>query len=277
MIAVQYVHLEQYLDQERLRQFGASHGVLLPLMYLAVWTVGPLFLPGLPITLAGGVLFGPIWGVIYTAIGSTCGAGLVFLVARYLARDWVAGKLAGTRLVSLDEKVARQGWKIVAFTRLVPVFSFSLLNYAFGLTRISFWPYLAATFVCMLPSTIAYVYFSSNILGLLQGKISSGLIIGVILVVLVSLIPVIYKWRKAKPGNRWIFRPGSSGRRFEPGAVAAAMDLPVAIGPGRSHLIIQECQQLFMKPFGSFKMRDMSHVGYFHQSGVGNQPGGFFA
>ena len=201
VIAVQYLHPEQYLDQERLRQFGASHRVLLPLMYLAVWTVGPLFLPGLPITLAGGVLFGPFWGVVYVAIGSTLGAALVFLVARYLARDWVAAKLAGTRLVSLDEKVARQGWKIVAFTRLIPVFSFSLLNYAFGLTRISFWPYLAATFVFMLPSTIAYVYFSSNILGFLQGKISSGLIIGVILVVVVSLIPMIYKWRKAQAGE----------------------------------------------------------------------------
>jgi uncharacterized membrane protein YdjX (TVP38/TMEM64 family) len=201
VIAVQYIHLEQYVDQERLRQFGASHRVLLPLMYLALWMVGPLFLPGLPITLAGGVLFGPVWGVVYVAIGSTLGAALVFLVARYLARDWVAAKLTGTRLVSLDEKVARQGWKIVAFTRLIPVFSFSLLNYAFGLTRISFWPYLAATFVCMLPSTIAYVYFSSNILGLLQGKISPGLIIGVILIVLVSLIPAIYKWRKAKAGE----------------------------------------------------------------------------
>jgi uncharacterized membrane protein YdjX (TVP38/TMEM64 family) len=201
VIAVQYLHPEQYLDQERLRQFGASHRVLLPLMYLAVWTVGPLFLPGLPITLAGGVLFGPFWGVVYVAIGSTLGAALVFLVARYLARDWVAAKLAGTRLTSLDEKVARHGWKIVAFTRLIPVFSFSLLNYAFGLTRISFWPYLAATFVFMLPSTIAYVYFSSNILGFLQGKISSGLIIGVILVVVVSLIPMIYKWRKAQAGE----------------------------------------------------------------------------
>ena len=201
VIAMQYLHLEQYLDQERLRRFGASHGVLLPLMYLAVWTVGPLFLPGLPITLAGGVLFGPVWGVVYTAIGSTFGAGLVFLVARYLARDWVAGKLAGTRLASLDEQVVRQGWKIVAISRLVPIFSFSLLNYAFGLTRISFWPYLAATFVCMLPSTIAYVYFSSNIVGLLQGNISSGLIIGVILIVLVSLIPVIYRWRKGKGGE----------------------------------------------------------------------------
>ena len=98
VIALQYCHLEQYLDQGRLRQFAATHEVLLPLIYLAVWTVGPLFLPGLPIILAGGVIFGPIWGVVYTAFGSAAGAALVFLVARYLARDWVAGKLAGTRL-----------------------------------------------------------------------------------------------------------------------------------------------------------------------------------
>jgi uncharacterized membrane protein YdjX (TVP38/TMEM64 family) len=201
VVAVQQFHLEQYLDQDRLRQFGASYGVLLPLIYLAVWAVGPLFLPGLPITLAGGVLFGPFWGVVYAALGSTCGAALVFLVTRYLARDWVAKKLAGTRLMSLDDKVARHGWKIVAFTRLIPVFSFSLLNYAFGLTRISFWPYLAATFVCTLPYTIAFVYFSSNLMTLIHGQISLKLIIGVILVIVVSLIPVIYKWKQAKAGG----------------------------------------------------------------------------
>ncbi len=201
VIAIQYFHPERSLDQERLRQFGASHAVLLPMLYLAVWAVGPLFLPGLPITLAGGVLFGPIWGVVYTAFGAPLGAGVVFLVARYLARDWVAAKVAGTRLANLDDKVARHGWKIVAISRLIPVFSFSLLNYAFGLTRISFWPYLAATFVCMLPSTIAYVYFSSNILDLLQGNISPGLIIGAVLVTLVSLVPLVYRWRKARAGE----------------------------------------------------------------------------
>jgi uncharacterized membrane protein YdjX (TVP38/TMEM64 family) len=201
VIAMQYFHLEQYLDKERLGQFGAAYRVLLPLIYLAVWTVGPLVMPGLPITLAGGVLFGPFWGVVYTAIGSALGAGLVFLVARYLARDWVAAKLSGTRLMSLDEKVVRHGWKIVAFTRLVPFFSYSLLNYAFGLTRISFWPYLAATFVCMLPATIAFVYFSSNLLDLVHGHISRGLIIGVIMVLAVSLIPVIYKKMRPKTAD----------------------------------------------------------------------------
>lgn len=200
-ITVQYFHPEQYLDKEHLRRFAASYGVLLPVMYLVVWTIGPLFLPGLPIILAGGVLFGPFWGVVYTSVGSAMGAGLVFLVSRYLARDWVASKLAGTRLMSLDDKVARYGWKIVAFTRLVPVFSYTLLNYAFGLTRISFWPFLAATFFCMLPVTIAFVYFSSNILDILHGKISRELIIGVVLVIVVSLIPLIYKKMKAKTAD----------------------------------------------------------------------------
>jgi uncharacterized membrane protein YdjX (TVP38/TMEM64 family) len=201
VIAVQYLHPEQYLDQERLRQLEASHRVLLPLLYLGVWTVGPLFMPGLPITLAGGVLFGPVWGVVYVAFGATAGASLVFLVTRYLAREWVATKLAGTRLMSLDDKVARHGWKIVAFTRVVPVFSYFMLNYAFGLTRISFGSYVAATFFGILPTTIAYVYFSSNLLDLLHGKISLELIIGVVLVLIVSLIPLFYKGIKAKDGE----------------------------------------------------------------------------
>jgi uncharacterized membrane protein YdjX (TVP38/TMEM64 family) len=201
VIAVQYLHPEQYLDQERLRQLEASHRVLLPLLYLGVWTVGPLFMPGLPITLAGGVLFGPVWGVVYVAFGATAGASLVFLVTRYLAREWVATKLAGTRLMSLDDRVARHGWKIVAFTRVVPVFSYFMLNYAFGLTRISFGSYVAATFFGILPTTIAYVYFSSNLLDLLHGKISLELIIGVVLVLIVSLIPLFYKGIKAKDGE----------------------------------------------------------------------------
>jgi uncharacterized membrane protein YdjX (TVP38/TMEM64 family) len=201
VIAIQYFHPEKYLDKEYLRQFAASYGTLLPVLYLAVWTVGPFFLPGLPIMLAGGVLFGPVWGVVYASLGSALGAGLVFLVSRHLARDWVAAKLSGTRLMSLDDKVARHGWKIVAFTRIVPVFSYTLLNYAFGLTRISFWPFLGATFLCMLPVTIAFVYFSSNILDILQGRISKELIIGVVLVIAVSLIPLIYKKMKPKAAD----------------------------------------------------------------------------
>jgi uncharacterized membrane protein YdjX (TVP38/TMEM64 family) len=202
IVAVRAFHLQQYMDKERLRQLVASYGFWGPGIYLLIWSLAPpLFLPGLPITLAGGVLFGPLWGVVYTAFGATAGASLAFLVARYLARDWVAAKLAGTRLMTLDDKVARHGWKIVAITRLIPIFPYFLLNYAFGLTRVSLGAYVLATFICMIPWTVAYVYFSANILDLLQGKISRGVVIGIILVVIVSLIPVIYKKLKARRGE----------------------------------------------------------------------------
>ena len=124
-----------------------------------------------------------------------------FLVSRYLARDWVAVKLSGSKLAHLDDKVALHGWKIVAFTRLIPVLPFSLLNYAFGLTRIPFLPYAIATFFAMLPWTIAFVLVSSSLLTLLQGQVSIWLILGIILVALVSLLPVIYKKVKARQGE----------------------------------------------------------------------------
>ena len=202
ILAVRVFHLDQYLEKERLRQFVAGYGVWGPIIYLLVWTFAPpLFLPGLPITLTGGVLFGPFWGVVYTAFGATAGATLAFLVARYLARDWVAGKLQGTRLLTLDDKVAKEGWEIVAFTRLIPIFPFFLVNYAFGLTRIPLLPYVLATFFGMLPLTVAYVYFSANVLDLLQGKFSKELLIGIMLLALVSLIPFVYKKLKRMKGE----------------------------------------------------------------------------
>jgi uncharacterized membrane protein YdjX (TVP38/TMEM64 family) len=65
------------------------------------------------------------------------GATLAFLIGRYFARQWVAARLANyPKFKAVDEAVAREGWKIVALTRLSPVFPFSLLNYAFGLTNV---------------------------------------------------------------------------------------------------------------------------------------------
>ena len=194
IFTVRYFQLDQYLEKERLRQIVAGYGTLGPLIYMLIWVAAPpLFLPGLPIGLAGGILFGPFWGVIYTIFGATSGATLAFLVARYLARDWVKAKLTGTKLVTLDEKVGQHGWKIVALTRLVPLFPYNLLNYAFGLTRISLKAYVASTFIFMLPMTIAIIYFSANLLDLLRGKITGGVVVGIILVALVGLIPVFYK------------------------------------------------------------------------------------
>ncbi|MBM4295927.1 MAG: TVP38/TMEM64 family protein [Deltaproteobacteria bacterium] len=202
VILVKVFNLQQHLEKERLRQAIAAYGAWGPFIYLIIWTLAPpLFLPGLPITLAGGILFGPFWGVVYTICGATAGATLAFLVARYLARDWVEARIAGTKIEALDQKVAEHGWKVVAFTRLIPIFPFFLLNYAFGLTRISLAAYVTASFIFMLPVTIVFVYFSSNILDVFQGRVSKEFLIGAVLVALVSLVPWIYKKYKAKKGE----------------------------------------------------------------------------
>lgn len=199
VVAVHAAGISQYLDQEKLRSLIAPYGRLAPVLYVTVYALAPvLFLPGLPLTIAGGILFGPIWGVVYAITGATIGASLAFLVARYAARDWVAARLTGERWQRLDRDVERHGWKVVAVTRLIPLFPFNLLNYAFGLTGIPFRHYVAASFVCMLPACIAYIVFSSSLLDLIRGRISATAVAGIILVVALSLVPVLYRRLRGK-------------------------------------------------------------------------------
>ena len=202
LVTVRSFGLSRHLDPETLRTWIAGYGVLAPMVYVALYAVAPvLFLPGLPITVAGGVLFGPLWGVVYAITGATLGACLAFLVSRYLARESVAGQMRSPRWRRLDEGVVRQGWKVVAFTRLIPLFPFNLLNYAFGLTKIGFRPYAVATFFGMLPACIAFIVFSSSLLDLIRGEVSPTFVIGIALIDLVSLFPLFYRRYKAKRGE----------------------------------------------------------------------------
>ncbi len=201
ILAVRLTGAVRYLDQEALRQWIAGYGGLAPVAYIVIYALAPsLLLPGLPITIAGGILFGPFWGVVYAITGATIGACIAFLVARYLARDWVKGKLKSPQWRRLDHGVEKQGWKVVAFTRLIPLFPFNLLNYAFGLTGIKFLHYAVATFFCMLPACIAFIVFSSSLLDVLKGKVSIAFVAGLGLVILVSLIPLFYQRYKKKKG-----------------------------------------------------------------------------
>ncbi|RKZ35978.1 MAG: TVP38/TMEM64 family protein [Gammaproteobacteria bacterium] len=146
------------LDAGALEEWVWAAGLLAPLLFMALYAVATvLFLPGALLTLAGGALFGPVWGTLWNLTGATLGAGLAFLTARYLGADWVERR-AGGHVKRLVDGVAAEGWRFVAFVRLVPLFPFNLLNYALGLTPIRFVPYLLATWVFMLPGAIAYTY-----------------------------------------------------------------------------------------------------------------------
>ena len=197
-IAVAFFYRDA-LDAAALETWIRGLGVLAPLVFIAVYALGAvLFAPGSVLTLAGGALFGPVWGTLYNLTGATIGATLAFLVARYLAQGWVTRK-AGGKLKQLLDGVEAEGWKFVAFTRLVPLFPFNLLNYALGLTRIKLGVYIAATFVFMLPGAIAYTYLGyagREAVAGAEGVIQKGLL-ALALLALVAFLPRLVKHLRA--------------------------------------------------------------------------------
>ena len=146
------------LDVEVVKNRIEEAGVIAPLIFMLLYMVATvLFFPGSVLTLLGGALFGPLAGTFYNLTAATLGAMLSFLIARYLVAEQVERK-AGGRIKQLMSGVEKEGWRFVAFTRLVPLFPFNLLNYSLGLTKISFWQYSLATYVFMLPGAVAYTY-----------------------------------------------------------------------------------------------------------------------
>jgi uncharacterized membrane protein YdjX (TVP38/TMEM64 family) len=148
------------LDPALLESSIRDLGLWAPIVHIALFAVATVFfVPGAIFGLAGGMLFGPFWGTLFNLTGATLGATASFLVARYLAADWVRRK-AGSRLQKLTAGVEAEGWRFVAFTRLVPLFPFNLLNYAFGLTRIRLSHYVLASLICMVPGTMAFTWLA---------------------------------------------------------------------------------------------------------------------
>ena len=135
-------------------------GPLGPIAFVAGYAIACVALvPASLLTLAAGAIFGILWGTIYTLIGASIGAIAGFLIARYAARALVERRLAdNARFAAIDRAVGAEGLKIVTLLRLSPVFPFSLLNYALGLTRVRLADYLIGM-IGIITGTLLYVYY----------------------------------------------------------------------------------------------------------------------
>jgi len=142
-------HHRYQLDPTVIEGAIRNPGVWGPMVHVAVFALGTV-VPGALFDLAGSVPFGPVSGTILNLAGATA----AFLVARDMV-DWVRRK-AGRRLERLIKWVEAEGWRFVACVRLVPILPFNLLNYALARVRLA--DYVLASFVCMLPGTLAYAY-----------------------------------------------------------------------------------------------------------------------
>jgi uncharacterized membrane protein YdjX (TVP38/TMEM64 family) len=178
---------------QELRGWIAAMGPAGMAVYVGLYIAAVLAaLPGLPISIAGAAIFGAFKGVILVSIGSTLGASLAFLTARYLARGAISRWLEGNeKFQRLDRMTEQHGAIIVAITRLVPLFPFNLLNYGFGLTRVPFWTFAFWSWLCMLPGTIAYLVGTDAILqAATTGEVSWG-IVGVFLAALLVVLGAV--------------------------------------------------------------------------------------
>lgn len=166
-----------------------------PIAFIAIYLVAVVFfVPASIFTVGAGFVYGMVWGSIYVLIAANLAGVITFLISRHLARDWFAHKLeAQPKFRAIDAATARDGWKIVALIRLAPVFPFSIMSYAFGLTRVPFWSYAAAN-LAMIPGTLMYVYFGSIGRAATEKK-PLGVTIAILVLVLVV---VLYITRVAK-------------------------------------------------------------------------------
>ncbi|HEV3166506.1 MAG TPA: TVP38/TMEM64 family protein [Isosphaeraceae bacterium] len=143
-----------------IQRAGAWGGLGYVLAYV-VFVV--LLIPGTPMTLAGGYLYGPVVGSLLVSLASTMGAAAAFLVARTLVRERVRRAVEhDPRFDAIDRAVARRGAWVVLLLRLSPMVPFNVLNYALGMTGVGFWPYVLASWVGMMPSTIVYVLVGAS-------------------------------------------------------------------------------------------------------------------
>jgi uncharacterized membrane protein YdjX (TVP38/TMEM64 family) len=148
---------------EQAASLYARYPVAVPAAYVAAVTVATVALfPGWISMMLGGLLFGLLPGLPLALLGITAGAFGGFLAGRSLGRSWIERRMGDSlKLQALDEAVNAQSFYIVFLTRFAIVLPFNVLNYAFGLTRVTNTTYVAATALGMLPAVLLYVYLGT--------------------------------------------------------------------------------------------------------------------
>ena len=252
LLAGLYIHFDlgQYLSLQSLKNqqaaieaFRASNPLLSVAGYFVVYViVTALSFPGAALlTLAGGAIFGLLWGTVIVSFASTIGATLAFLMSRFLLRDWVS-KRFGQRLAAIDEGVRREGGFYLFTLRLVPAFPFFLVNLLLGLTVMKTWTYFWVSQLGMLAGTVVYVNAGTQLAKLesLSGILSPGLLGSFILLGIFPLIArklveivrvnkVFANWKKPARFDRNVVVIGGGSAGLVTAYIAAAVKAKVTL------------------------------------------------
>jgi uncharacterized membrane protein YdjX (TVP38/TMEM64 family) len=174
-----------------------SAGPLGPVVFILIYTLGILFLPATPFTIAGAVIFGKFPGMMYNLTADVLGASISFYLGRYFLHGVARGFLE-TRMPWLDRKAAYEGFSVIFYLRIF-WFPFIVLNYAAGATRIRFRDYFLGTVLGILPAVFIFTYFVGAMKEVLatyrrpEDLLTFDLIFPVLLLVFSFFIPTLLK------------------------------------------------------------------------------------
>ena len=180
-----------------------SAGPLGPALFIIVYTLGVLFLPATPFTIAGAVIFGKFHGMLYNLAADSLGASISFYLGRYFLHGVARGFLE-TRMPWLDRKATEEGFSVIFYLRIF-WFPFIVLNYAAGATKIRFRDYLLGTVLGLLPPVFLFTYFVGAMKEVLAtyrrpaDLLTFDLVLPVLLLVLSFFLPTFIKrFRKGR-------------------------------------------------------------------------------
>ena len=171
------------LAPDRVRTLMLSFGAWAPIFYLLLYSQPIVPLPSSVFTTAGGLAFGPWWGLIAAMAGATTRACTQFWLARWLGRGAVATPRQGT-IAALEQYLATHPVKAVALTRVIPNLPFDAQNFLLGVSRVRFLPYVVGTALGIMPSCVVFAYLGYSLGNTRQPwKLGVGVLLIVVLLI----------------------------------------------------------------------------------------------
>jgi uncharacterized membrane protein YdjX (TVP38/TMEM64 family) len=192
-------NLSSFFAPARIEDVLEEIGPFAPLIYMALMAATAVIIPipGPPLFVVAGALFGPVLGTAYAVAGSAAGAVIAFLIARLLGRDFVES-LLGKQVVICCECSEGLLTKVIFFSRLLPLISFDVVSYGAGLTRMSLRNFALATLLGSIPMTFIYHGFGSVI----KIGTTTAVVLGLVIVAILFTLPYLavrYDIRKFRP------------------------------------------------------------------------------
>jgi uncharacterized membrane protein YdjX (TVP38/TMEM64 family) len=188
-----WLHKEGLLRLEVPLRYRAMHPLGFILLFVAIYAVSVVFaFPTLPLNLAAGSLWGPIWGGVIAVAGMASGAIIAFCAARFLFGQPLSRRFDNRVVSWLQQEFVNKGWRFVAFLRLNPVFPAGPLNYLLGLTSIELGTYVWATVIFLLPPGMAVALVGHSVgrfldQRTLRGGFQAVLLISIAVTILIGM------------------------------------------------------------------------------------------